>query len=80
MIKVTVCVGSSCHLKGSRQVVEELRQLIAENKLESKVDLAGTFCMGKCEQGVCVTVNGELFSVNPDTVKTFFNDNILAKV
>mgnify|MGYP002516590369 FL=1 len=79
MMKVTVCVGSSCHLKGSRQVVEELRQLIADNKLEGKVDLAGTFCMGKCEQGVCVTVDGELFSVNPNTVKTFFNDNILAK-
>lgn len=79
MMKVTVCVGSSCHLKGSRQVVEELRQLIADNKLESKVDLTGTFCMGKCEQGVCVTVDGELFSVNPDTVKTFFNDNVLAK-
>ena len=75
MMKVTVCVGSSCHLKGSRQVVEELRQLIADNKLEGKVDLAGTFCMGKCEQGVCVTVGGELFSVNPNTVKTFFNDN-----
>ena len=55
MVKVTVCVGSSCHLKGSRQVVEGLRQLIVDNKLEDKIDLAGTFCMGKCEQGVCVT-------------------------
>ena len=59
MVKVTVCVGSSCHLKGSRQVVEGLRQLIVDNKLEDKIDLAGTFCMGKCEQGVCVTVDGE---------------------
>jgi len=79
MVKVTVCVGSSCHLKGSRQVIEELRQLIADNKLEKKVELAGTFCMGKCEQGVCVTVDGELFSVKPDTVKAFFNDNVLPK-
>ena len=69
MVKVTVCVGSSCHLKGSRQVVEGLRQLIVDNKLEDKIDLAGTFCMGKCEQGVCVTVDGELFSVSPDTVE-----------
>ena len=80
MVKVTVCVGSSCHLKGSRQVVEGLRQLIVDNKLEDKIDLAGTFCMGKCEQGVCVTVDGELFSVSPDTVENFFNADVLPRV
>ena len=63
MLKVTVCIGSSCHLKGSRQVVEGLKKLIDENKLADKVELSGTFCMGKCEQGVCVTVDGELCSV-----------------
>ena len=80
MLKVTVCVGSSCHLKGSRPVIEQLRKLIADNKVEDKVDLAGTFCIGKCEHGVCVTVDGELFSVNPQTVETFFNENVLAKL
>ena len=80
MVKVTVCVGSSCHLKGSRLVVEGLRQLIVDNKLEDKIDLAGTFCMGKCEQGVCVTVDGELFSVSPDTVENFFNADVLPRV
>lgn len=80
MVKVTVCVGSSCHLKGSRQVVEGLRQLIVDNKLEDKIDFAGTFCMGKCEQGVCVTVDGELFSVSPDTVENFFNADVLPRV
>ncbi len=80
MLKVTVCVGSSCHLKGSRPVIEQLRKLIADNKVEDKVDLAGTFCIGKCEQGVCVTVDGELFSVTPQTVETFFNENVLAKL
>ena len=80
MVKVTVCVGSSCHLKGSRQVVEGLRQLIVDNKPEDKIDLAGTFCMGKCEQGVCVTVDGELFSVSPDTVENFFNADVLPRV
>lgn len=52
MLKVTVCIGSSCHVKGSRRVVDELRYLVKENKLEDKVELAGTFCLGKCEQGV----------------------------
>ena len=52
MMKITVCIGSSCHVKGSRQVVRELQRLIAEHHLENQVDLGGTFCMSRCQQGV----------------------------
>ena len=76
MLKITVCIGSSCHIKGSRQVVEQLQYLIAENKLGDKVELGGTFCMGKCQQGVCVTVNDAFYSVTPDTVEEFFKKEI----
>lgn len=79
-MKVTVCIGSSCHIKGSRQVVEELQYLIAHNDLKNKVELGGTFCMGKCQQGVCVTVDDAFFSVTPETTKEFFEKEILAKV
>lgn len=79
-MKISVCIGSSCHIKGSRQVVEQLQYLIHENGLDEKVDLAGTFCMGKCQQGVCVTVDDTFHSVSPDTVKDFFNANVLGKV
>lgn len=79
-MKVTVCIGSSCHIKGSRQVVESLQALIAENKLGDKVELGGTFCMGKCQQGVCVTVDDEFHSVTIDSVNEFFENNIKSKV
>ena len=79
-MKVTVCIGSSCHIKGSRQVVEQLQYLIAKNTLGDKVELGGTFCMGKCQQGVCVTVDNEFYSVTPETVEEFFEKNIKAKV
>lgn len=79
-MKITVCIGSSCHIKGSRQVVEQLQYLINTNNLGDKVELGGTFCMGKCQQGVCVTVDNEFYSVTPDTTASFFNDNVLAKV
>lgn len=79
-MKVTVCIGSSCHVKGSRQVVEQLQRLIEENNLSEKVDLAGTFCLGKCQQGVCVNVDEEFHSVSPETVVDFFEANIKAKV
>ena len=77
MLKITVCIGSSCHIKGSRQVVSSLQTLIAENGLEEKIDLNGTFCMGNCQKGVCVTVGDKFFSVTPETVDTFFAQNVL---
>ena len=79
-MKGTVCIGSSCHIKGSRQVVEQLQYLIHENNLSDKVELTGTFCMGKCQQGVCVSVDDKFFSVSPENVKDFFNENIAAAV
>ena len=80
MLKITVCIGSSCHIKGSRQVVEQLQYLIGENNLGEKVELGGTFCMGQCQNGVCVKVNDDLHSVTPDSVNDFFASEILAKV
>jgi NADH:ubiquinone oxidoreductase subunit E len=80
MLKITVCIGSSCHIKGSRQVVEQLQYLIAEHKISDKVELGGTFCMGKCQQGVCVTVGDTFHSVSPENVGEFFAKEILAKV
>ena len=79
-MKITVCIGSSCHIKGSRQVVEQLQYLISENKLGDKIELGGTFCMGQCQQGVCVTVDDNFYSVTPDSVNEFFNENILKKI
>jgi NADH:ubiquinone oxidoreductase subunit E len=54
--------------------------LIRENQLGDKVELAGTFCMGKCQQGVCVQVDEEFFSVTPENVKEFFEASVLPKV
>ena len=79
-MKVTVCIGSSCHIKGSRQVVEQLQYLIGKHELGDKVELGGTFCMGQCQKGVCVTVDEEFYSVTPETVVDFFEKNIKERV
>ena len=79
-MKITVCIGSSCHLKGSRQIVEELQYLIAQNNLQDVVDLGGTFCMGNCQKGVCVTLEDKFFSLTPDTTKEFFEKEVLTRV
>ena len=79
-MKIIVCIGSACHIKGSRQVVEKLQELIKKHDLEDVVDLGGTFCMGRCQEGVCVNVEGKFYSVSPQTVEEFFNKEILQKV
>ncbi len=79
-MKVVICIGSSCHLKGSRQIVERLQALVKEHNLEDKVELGGTFCMGDCVNGVNVTVDDVRHSVSPETVDAFFEKEVLAKV
>ncbi|MBQ8215580.1 MAG: NAD(P)H-dependent oxidoreductase subunit E [Clostridia bacterium] len=79
-MKITVCIGSSCHIKGSHRVVEALKKLIADNNVGDKVTLAGTFCMGSCQKGVCVTVDDKFHSVTPETVEEFFKDVVLAQL
>lgn len=79
-MKITVCIGSSCHLKGSRQVVESLQTLIGDSNLKEKIDLSGTFCLGNCQKGVCVTVDDVLHSVSPQTAKEFFETEVLTKL
>ncbi len=71
MIIVQICVGSSCHLKGSEEVVEIFQKYVADNKLDEEIILTGTFCAGKCNRsGVTVIVNDE-----PYTGITVYNFN-----
>ncbi|MBR5295376.1 MAG: (2Fe-2S) ferredoxin domain-containing protein [Clostridia bacterium] len=79
-MKITVCIGSSCHIKGSRQVVEIFQELIEKNGLGDKVELGGTFCLGKCQQGVCVMMGEEVYSVSPESANAFFVENVLKNV
>lgn len=78
-MKITICIGSSCHLKGSRQIVEILQKLVKEHELTGKVELAGQFCMGNCQNGVCVTMEGQTYSLTPDTAADFFAKEVLPR-
>ena len=58
---ITICIGSSCHLKGSRTIIQKLEELITERQLNDKIELNGSFCMGECSNGVCVKMNCSAF-------------------
>ncbi|PKM40981.1 MAG: hypothetical protein CVV04_00530 [Firmicutes bacterium HGW-Firmicutes-9] len=77
---ITVCIGSSCHLKGSRAVVERLEQLILDGGWKQKVALSGSFCMGQCQTGVSVRVDGAYHSLTPETTEQFFLQTILPRL
>lgn len=79
-MKVTVCIGSYCHLKGSRLVIERLRERMERDGLGDRLELAGTFCMGNCKNDVSVSIGTEVFSVSPDTVDSFFDTEILPRL
>ena len=82
MVIVQVCVGSSCHLKGSAKIVELLQKAVAENNVDSEVTLAGSFCTGKCNrEGVTIQVDEEICTgITEENFRDFFTDKILKKI
>lgn len=80
MIRVEICIGSSCHVKGATSVLNAIRSKVKTYGLEDKVELAGRFCIGKCTEGVCVTVDGQLYSVSPGSVDEFFDKEIKGRL
>lgn len=79
---IQICVGSSCHLKGSPEIVELLQNAVVEYHLEDKVTLAGSFCIGKCNRvGVTVQVDDVVHTgVTKDNFKEFLSEHILSKI
>lgn len=75
---IYVCVGSSCHLKNSKAVIDKLNSRIKRENLEGKIALKGAFCMGECSnQGVSVRVDNKVYSVTEQNADEFFDKNIL---
>ena len=79
MIFVQICVGSSCYLKGSQEIVELFQQAVEQYGLEDRVVLSGSFCMEKCNrEGVSIQVDDEIHTgVTPGNFREFFKTNIL---
>lgn len=80
MIKIEVCIGSSCHLKGSRTIIELLNSFISEFKVEENVCLKGIFCMGKCQKGVNVKIDDMHFSLDKENARSFFENEVLTRI
>ncbi len=79
MLFVQVCVGSSCHLKGSQDIVELFRAAVEAHRIEDEVVLSGCFCIGKCNRiGVTVQVNDDVHvGITRENFREFFKKHVL---
>ncbi len=80
-MKVSICVGSSCHLKGSHEVIVRLQELIKEYHVFNDIELCASFCLGNCAQGVSMMVDNDLISnANEETIDDIFKNVILPRL
>ena len=79
---IQICVGSSCHLKGSQQIVEMFQEAVEKYKLDTDITLAGSFCTGRCNrEGVSVTIDDEVFTgLTVEKFPAFFEEKVLGKL
>lgn len=81
-MRIQICVGSSCHLKGSSDIIALFQKELAQRNLEEEIVLAGSFCIGKCNRvGVTVQVDDEIHTgITVENFKEFFNEKVLSKI
>lgn len=79
-MNIQICVGSSCHIKGSAEIVELLQKAIAEHQLDDEIILSGSFCTGKCNRvGVTIQVDDEIYTgVTVESFQEFWKEKVLA--
>jgi NADH:ubiquinone oxidoreductase subunit E len=81
MVVINVCIGTSCHLNGSYNIVQIFQQLIEEYSLHEKIDFKAIFCAKQCQnKGVSVTIDGEAYRIGPEDVRELFQNTVLSKI
>lgn len=80
-MNIYICVGSSCHLKGSYDIIQLMKDAIEKHELEDKIQLSAAFCLGRCTDGVSVKIDDDVIcGVSKESFPDFFQENILTKL
>lgn len=81
IMNIYICVGSSCHIKGSYEIIRLLKEAITERSLENEITLSASFCLGHCTNGVTVKVNDKIIcGVSEDNFQEFLETEILSQI
>lgn len=79
-MNIYICVGSSCHLKGSYDIIQLMKEAITMHSLDNRVNLSAAFCLGHCTDGVSVKIDEDIIcGVSKDNFQEFFQEKILSK-
>ena len=81
MLTIHVCIGSSCHLKGSYNVISKLQALIEERNVGDRVTVKAALCLGQCADAVSVRIEEEeVHQVTDKNLIHFFDAHVMDKV
>lgn len=80
-MNIYICVGSSCHLKGSYNIINLMKDALEKNELTDKVNVSAAFCLGRCTDGVTIKVDDEIITgVSPENFNEIFEQHVLKKL
>ena len=80
-MNIYICVGSSCHLKGSYNIIALMKKSLAKYQLTDKVNVSAAFCLGRCTDGVTIKVDDEIVTgVSPENFDQVFAQHVLSKL
>lgn len=78
MLKISICFGSACHLRGAYGVLNAFKALLDKYEIPGTIDLEGGFCQGQCTEGVVIKINDEIITnVATDNVDYIFQQKVL---
>ncbi len=80
MTELKICVGSACHLKGSYEVIKKFKYLTRNSAAKDLIEVKAAFCLGHCTEAVSVSLDGNIYSVNPDNAEEFFDKYVMNSV
>lgn len=81
MVKIAICFGSACHLRGSYGILKAFTNLLEKHNLEGSIDIAGEFCQGRCLEGVVIKIDDEIITnVAQENVKQIFSEKVLERI
>ncbi|MFN3699033.1 MAG: [Fe-Fe] hydrogenase large subunit C-terminal domain-containing protein, partial [Dictyoglomus sp.] len=79
-IRVRVCLGTSCYLKGSYNILSELIDIVRKEEWAKNIEVVGTFCTENCSNAPNILVDDILISrADINKVKEMLMDYVKRK-
>ena len=78
-ITIEICMGSSCFARGNESNLMQIENYIASHKLEDRIELKGSLCMGQCNSGPSLRINDKMYHhVDAGTVLDLIAEHLTA--